>query len=247
MKTVFKSKHKHLKNINYYKIVLSFLLIFMFTFLFLYQFQHNVSKHLVDISTAEVNRIMHGYITDKINHSILNRDSLNDILIIHKNKNDEILYVDFNLDKAYQVLDTVSNVLTDCIHSIENGEVDIHYYNNELSHKASSILLNIPLGSATKSFYFYELGPKIPVEINFIGSVLTNLETKITNYGLNNALVEVFVYIEFHNQVLSPFQYEDVVLKYDTIIASMMIEGSVPNFYNGSIDKSSEIYSKTIN
>ena len=84
------------------------------------------------------------------------------------------------------------------------------------------------------------------MRIHFIGSVLTNLKTKVTDYGLNNALVELFVHIEFKTQIMSPFDVEEITLKYDAVIASVMIEGEVPNFYGGTIERESSIYTKEI-
>ena len=56
------------------------------------------------------------------------------------------------------------------------------------------------------------------------------MKTKVTDYGLNNALVELFVYLDFKVQIMSPFDIEEISLEYDAVIASMMIEGSVPNY-----------------
>lgn len=248
MKYVFKSKCKHDYNFKILSKItfLTFVLIIMFTFFLLIKFSKNISNNLINISTLELNRVINVLITDKINNKILNKETLKDILIINKNSKDEILYVDFDLDKAYKTLDTVSNILTTSFRSMENGEVSIAYLDKEFSHNINGMILNVPLGSTLNNFYFYNLGPKVPVKINFIGTVLTNLETKVTNYGLNNALVEVFVYIEFSCDIIAPFKTESVKLKYDAVIASMMIEGEVPNFYNGSLERSSNVYRKSI-
>lgn len=248
MKYVFKSKCKHDYNFKILSKItfLTFVLIIMFTFFLLIKFSKNISNNLINISTLELNRVINVLITDKINNKILNKETLKNILIINKNSKDEILYVDFDLDKAYKTLDTVSNILTTSFRSMENGEVSIAYLDKEFSHNINGMVLNVPLGSTLNNFYFYNLGPKVPVKINFIGTVLTNLETKVTNYGLNNALVEVFVYIEFSCDIVAPFKTESVKLKYDAVIASMMIEGEVPNFYNGSLERSSNVYRKSI-
>lgn len=247
MKKIFKSKYKENKKQKRTIFLSTFLIVLLFTFFWLYQFNLHIQDHLIQISTLEINRVMHRVITDKINNEIMNKNSLEDILIIHQNNKGEILYVDFNLDKAYQVLDSVSNILTSYISSLEDGTVRIAYYDPFISHETNSLILNIPFGSVLSSNFFYNLGPEIPVKINFIGTVLTNLETKVTNYGLNNALVEVFVYIEFHSEILSPFKMKDIELKYDAVIASKMIEGEVPSFYNGLIEEKMSVYSKDVN
>jgi len=247
-----KAKLKRKCNFNNFKVLgkivfFTIILIIGFTFFLLTKFSKNISDNIINISEAEINKISYSFITDKINHNLLNKETLNNILIITKNSNDEILYVDFNWDVAYQVLDNISNTLTSSFNNLEQGGVNIAYYDKDISHKTNGITLNIPIGSVMKNNYFYNLGPKVPVKVNFIGSVLTNLETKITNYGLNNALVEVFVFIEFHNQIIAPFNTKDLTFKYDAVIASMMIEGKVPSFYNGTISKTSEIYNNIEN
>lgn len=245
---IFRSKCKH--NYNF-KILskmtfLTFILISLFTFFLLIKFNKKINDNLINISSLELNRVINLLITDKINNKILNKDTLKDLLIINKNNQDEILYVDFDLDKAYKILDNVSNVLTGSFKNIEDGDISIAYLDKEFSHKVNGMILNVPIGSTLDSVYFYNLGPKVPVRINFIGTVLTNLQTKVTNYGLNNVLVEVFVYIDFSCDIIAPFKTERINLKYDAVIASMMVEGEVPNFYNGSLEKSSNIYSKNI-
>jgi len=247
MKTNFKSKCKSNNLINLSRILFfTIILIISFTFFLLFKFSNRISKNIIEISEAELNKISYGFITDKINHDLLNKDTLNDILIITKNNNDEILYVDFNYDVAYQVLDSISSTLTKSFKEMEYGDIDIAYYDKNSSNKTNGIVLNIPIGTVLKDNYFYNLGPKVPVKVNFVGTVLTNLETKITNYGLNNALVEVFVFIEFHNQIMAPFSTKDMTFKYDAVIASMMIEGKVPSFYNGTINKTSDIYNESL-
>lgn len=246
MKMRFKSKSntddKRLRKI----ILFTILFIFIFTFFLLKYFSEHINEQLIEISSLEIRKKTYQFLTNEINHDILNQNTIQDILVIHKNQKDEILYVDFNLDKAYQVLDQVSDILTHSYEKIESGEIDVTYADSTFNHKSNGIMLSIPIGSVFNSIYFYNIGPKIPVQVNFVGTVLTNLETKVTNYGLNNALVEVFVYMEFHNQIIAPFETADIPLKYTSIIASMMIEGEVPSFYNGEIAKESNIYSKTV-
>jgi len=247
MKSKFKSKCNFNNILCLSKILfLTFVFIIGFTFFLFFKFSSKISKNIIQISEAEINKVNYSFITNKINHDLLNKETLKNILIITKNKNDEILYVDFNWDIAYQVLDSISNTLTDSFEDMEQGDIEIAYFDKSISHKTNGIILNIPIGSIFNNNYFYNIGPKVPVKVNFVGAVLTNLETKITNYGLNNALVEVFVFIEFHNQIMAPFATKDITFKYDAVIASMMIEGKVPSFYNGTINKTSDIYSESL-
>ncbi len=249
MKYKFKAKHK--KRLTNNKIqgkigIITGILIISLTVFLLVKFNKGITNNLEEFSKEELERVMNYLVTDRLTNDILNKDSLKDILIIKENDKKEILYVDFNLDNAYKILDVVSDTLTNSYKMIEDGTIEVGYLDKSLSHKTNSMILNIPIGSLFKGGYFYNVGPKIPVKINFIGTVLTNLETKITNYGFNNALVEVFVYIKFTNNIMMPFKDKKLTLEYKNVIASMMIEGEVPSFYNGVIEKDSAIIEKKI-
>ena len=242
MRNGFKSIRKFHGKILSKIIFLTIILVILFTIFLLSKFTNNLNHSLIEISTNEVNRVTYRFITDKLNSNLFNDYNLADILITEKNQQCDIIYVDFNLEKAYLVLDQVSSILNQSFQDLENGNVAVSYLDSELSHELGSMVLSIPIGNSFDNLYFYNLGPKIPVRINFIGSVLTNLKTKVTDYGLNNALVELFVYIEFKTQIMSPLEVEEITLKYDAVIASMMIEGEVPNFYGGSIERESSLY-----
>ena len=79
-----------------------------------------------------------------------------------------------------------------------------------------------------------------------MGNFYTNLETKVTNYGFNNALVEVYVYVKFATEIITPLNSKTIDFEYKTIIDAKMIEGEVPNFYDGIIEKNSNIISTSI-
>ena len=246
MKNGFKSIRLYHGKIFTKIIFVTVILVILFTIFLLSKFVKQLDKSLIDISTKEITRVTYRFITDKLNQDVFNDTNLEDILILVKNGSGEILYVDFNLDQAYQVMDQVTSVLTSSFDEFESGNVSVAYLDEELSHKLGSMVLSIPIGNSFEHLYFYNFGPRIPVRINFIGSVLTNLKTKVTDYGFNNALVELFVYIEFKTQIMSPFEVEEVTLKYDAVIASLMIEGEVPQFYGGTIEIESGIYTKEI-
>ena len=246
MKNGFKSTRLYHGKLFSKIIFLTIILVILFTIFLLSNFTNNLNHSLIQIGTNEINRVTYKFITDKINSSIFNDTNLEDILILEKNNQDEILYVDFDLEQAYLVLDQVSNILTSSLEELNSGNVSVAYLDENLSHELGSMVLSIPIGNSFQNMYFYNLGPKVPVRIHFIGSVLTNLKTKVTNYGFNNALVELFVTIEFKTQIMSPFDVEELTLKYDAVIASIMVEGEVPSFYGGTIEKESSIYTKEI-
>ena len=75
--------------------------------------------------------------------------------------------------------------------------------------------------------------------INFVGSVLTNIKTKITDYGINNALVEIYVTVVLQTDLISPVVEKENKIDYDVLIASAVINGRVPEIYGGLIQSKS--------
>ena len=91
------------------------------------------------------------------------------------------------------------------------------------------------------------LGPKVYLKINFVGTLLTNIKTKITNYVLNICLVELYVTVELTDQLVTPVEKHESKINYDVLIASKIINGRVPTFYGDSIVKEGSIMEKELN
>ena len=92
----------------------------------------------------------------------------------------------------------------------------------------------------------YYLGPKIPVRLNIVGDITSNIKTKVTNYGINNALVEVFINMQIDEQVILPFSSKKISITNDIPVAIKMIQGTVPNYYFNGLEQESPIVSLPI-
>ena len=100
-------------------IILVIILITLFTTFFFIWYNALVSPKIVDVAEAKINKFMESFLSMNIGYEILDEDILEDILIINKNDKGEILYVDYNLEKAYLVLDTVSTKLETLVSDLE--------------------------------------------------------------------------------------------------------------------------------
>ena len=90
--------------------------------------------------------------------------------------------------------------------------------------------------------FLNNLGPKIPVKVSVVGNVLTNIKTKMTNYGINNVLAEVYVTLDITEQVIVPMTYDKLKTNYEILISTFFINGKVPSFYGSTYETSSKIY-----
>ena len=235
------SKRKKVKLKKFYFIVVIILVGLITIFLFSF-FNKKVNPKLVEISEKNLNKITYSIIMDYLDSDILNEDYLNNILIITKNKDSEIITVDFNLEQTYIILSEITRRMQENLNELEKGKIKIDYYDSYLSTGQKGLVLMVPIGAASDYVFLSNLGPKIPVKINFIGAVLTNVKTKITNYGMNNALVELYAYIMITQEVTTPVTYNTLKTEYDVLLAAKMVSGRVPTFYGNSLEKESSLF-----
>jgi sporulation protein YunB len=217
-------KFKKIKRVYYYSITI--FLIFFCAF--------NLLKIYYDKSNTKIKEIAVMYLKRNINNSLsnlgtklINKDTIDDILLLHKNNDDEILYVDYNMQNTYKLL----NDVTQNIRMILNQ----HEYPNQ------GMIIKLPVFIASDYALISNLGPKITITINYIDSILTNIYSKITNYGMNNALVEAYIKVSITGQIITPVGNYEEVVDYDMLIASKVINGRVPLYYGGIINANSSI------
>lgn len=203
-------------------------LIFAITFCLLKKFNKIVTPKLVNISKIKAEDVIYDVITNNVNRYVLDDSTLlEQIIEIYQNADDEIITADFNLENAYVLLRNVTKSIEDNININEEDE---------------GIYMEIPIGQYFNSSFFSNIGPRIPVKINFTGTVLTNLKTKITNYGLNNALVELYANIVIVEEIITPINSQQIKTDYDVLLSSKLINGRVPTYYGNTFEKESKIF-----
>lgn len=239
MKMSFKHKPKNRK-IKYFIVVV--LLVSVITAFLFNVFNKKINPKLIEISEKNLNKITYSIIMDYLDSEILNQEYLENILIISKNNADEIITVDFNLEQTYIVLNEITRRMRENLSSLESGKIKIDYYDSYLSSGQNGLILMIPVGVASEYMFLNNLGPKIPVQVKFVGSLLTNVKTKITNYGMNNALVELYAYIMVTQEITTPVTYKTLKTEYDVLIAAKMINGRVPTFYGNALESESSLF-----
>ncbi len=100
----------------------------------------------------------------------------------------------------------------------------------------------MPVGTLFKNIILADLGPKISVKLHYLNDVNSSISTKIREYGINNALIEIYVNVEVNIKVLSPFISEKIVLMTSVPLAIKMVQGKIPTYYGNDILKNSNSY-----
>ncbi len=164
-----------------------------------------------------------------------------DIVITSKDDGGFVREVDVNPISVNKLLNQITNYVQEYLEKVEAGNIDslgvsdTIFSNYDLHKLKQGIIYEIPSGVVFKNSLLSNLGPKIPVRINLVGDVTSDIQTKVSNYGINNVFLEVIVYVEVSMQVLLPFASKTVQANTSIPIVMKIIEGSVPNFYYPSL------------
>ncbi len=223
------------------KLLIVFFLISSISIININVYGNKASNKVLLLANRKTDKILYLFFSEIITNDMINNESINDILIVTKNNKDEVLRVDYDLEKSYRILNKISNVLKDNINDLENGKIDINIDDKYIKSSKNGLLLLIPFFINSNNVFINNIGPKIPVIINFNENILTNLKTKVTNYGFNNALLEVYISVELQKLIITPVHDYSDIFSYDILIGATVINGSVPNFYGGSIESYSNI------
>lgn len=203
-------------------ILVTILLIFFMSVTSLYVYTSKVNDNLITVSKQTFQNEIYHVIESSLKYLIAKED-FNDILKIYKNNAGEILYVDYDLPESYRYLGAINEGIK-------------KYFN-----KDNSLILKFPFMVGSSNILFNNFGPKITVKISYINAILTNIKTKITNYGLNNALVEAYVKITIEGLIITPVTENKQTVSYDLLISSKVINGRVPSIYGDGIMSNSSI------
>ena len=207
-----------------------------------------VSPILMNYAELETKKLSSIVINRAVNKQLANGMNIDEMFNIIKNDNGEIATIDFNPAKVNKVLNTTTNVVLINLKAIEEGNIDFIelpdiLISNDKDKLKNGIIYEIPLGTITNSGFLSNLGPKIPIKLNIIGSVESNVKTNIKEYGINNALVEIYIRISVTEQINVPFISKRVTVTSDIPVALKVIQGSVPKYYGGTLSKQSNIFS----
>lgn len=232
-----KRKIKLIKKVKYkkpYLLVVIFLIIAIFLSFKL--INNKITPVLMEYASAKAKTFATALINQSIEKYTKDFDS-EELFIVSKNDEDEIKSIDFNPINVNKILNLITNDITNNLSKIEQGTSIIENYGSV----KEGIIYRIPLGMMFKNSLLNNLGPKIPVRLNFIGDITSNINTNITDYGINNALIEVYIHITVQEKVILPFASNNIKVENKVPVALKLIQGKIPNYYFKGMSGDSKI------
>ncbi|MEW9675973.1 sporulation protein YunB [Lentibacillus sp. L22] len=116
----------------------------------------------------------------------------------------------------------------------EQSDLDLDYGDTaEEKSTEDPTLINIPLGEVTGNTVLSNLGPQIPVNLELVGNVKTDVKHEVEKFGINSALVKVYIHAEAEVQIVIPFSTSVKEVSTDVYVTSGIVMGKVPEYYGG--------------
>lgn len=195
--------------------------------------------------------------TQKINTLVINKaiskqltTSLNeeDFFTTSKTSDGNIIAVDYNTITVNKILTVTTNLIQLQLKEISEGNlesIELFPLNSYMNYN-NGLILELPISIATSNPLLSNIGPKIPIKIQPSGIVETNLTTNITNYGINSALLEVYISVTITQKIILPLLTESITTTGQIPITLKVIQGTVPNYYSNGISTNSSLLSVPI-
>lgn len=195
----------------------------------------------------EANRFANNIVNSIVNEIIIDNYEEN-LFEISQNASGEIEMLDYNTKKVNKLLLEINEVVQQKLINLEEGKIEeLEISNNfkltNLKKTKNGVLCEIPLGALKGNMLFANIGPNIPIRLSFIGQVQSNLETKITSYGINNIVIETNIIVEVEERITMPTTSENSVVIIKAPLTIKIIKGTVPNYYAGTYEKKSNTIS----
>ena len=142
---------------------------------------------------------------------------LNDSLFSIEKENNDIKRIEYDSYQATKII----NQITD---NIQNNFSLLEDTSNQ-----GKVIYEVPIGLIFNNGFLRNVGPKVPVRLDMISDVITELSTEVKPYGINNALIEVRVKVTATTIVALPLTSKEITVSNLIPISINVISGSVPS------------------
>jgi sporulation protein YunB len=225
-----------------YVFVITFILFAAFTFQGLWIINKGIKPTLMAVAESYTRQIATKAINDAVNRRLADELDMEKLVVTTEDDKGNITSVGWNSEMMHKVLHTATYNAQDYLDKIQRGEVPPSGLPPEVevemdSSEKSGIIYKVPLGQATNNALLANLGPVVPIRFSVIGDVSSDIKYDVKEFGINNALIQIYVYLEVNVRIVIPFATDTATITTDIPIHITSINGPVPDvFLNGDVN-----------
>ena len=186
--------------------------------------------------------VNNAYVREKINYYA------NDIYdIVKSDETNEIKNIIYDSGVVNDLINSITDRVYNMFNMLEYGDLNkLNIRENILTSNVNNtkdgIILEIPSGILFNNYLLSNLGPLIPLKISLTGEFESYVSTDVIEYGINNAMVSIYINIKVTEQVTMPFITKKITIENKIPIFMSLVNGTIPNYYLSGFSKNSNIY-----
>ncbi|MGN7477553.1 sporulation protein YunB [Solibacillus silvestris] len=192
----------------------------------------------LEYAEVQTHKVASYVVSKAINSRTSSVLDVNDIIVDLPTQSADMITTKFNTEIINQVRAETQTLVKEYLEQAENGDLS-HLPNLEnveydvgKMEAGDGIVFFVPLGQALNIPIIGNLGPKIPIRFHIIGNVHSNVESTVSEFGINNAIVEVNLLIDVNVQIIVPFASKSASVEQKIPIAIGLVRGTVPHIYS---------------
>ncbi len=212
-------------------LLLIIMVILIISFFIVNFIDKKITPIMMNYSKTEIKRIASIVINRSIRDDLLNDGVLDELFIVKRNDNDEIISITVDSFIVNKITNRISDACEDNLRKIEEGKYD--ELKNEFNIGKDYFL--IPSGIIFTNSILSNFGPKIPINLKIIGNVASGIKADVKEYGINNSLITISVEIKVELMVILPLSTDYVSITDYVPIVMKLIQGKVPEIYGGNL------------
>lgn len=217
------------------KFLVIMLLSIISSFFLIEMYGKTLNKQLQNYVNIESERIIKNVVSSSINE-LLEKNLSEDLFVIKKNSRDEIELLDYNTKEVNRILKEINKSIQLKLLDLEEGNIENYiiaetFKGSKFRNIKSGVICEIPLGTLKKNALLSNFGPNIPIKMSFLGSVTSNINTKITPYGFNSLVIEVSLQTEIKQTITMPISSKTKTTKITSPLTIKVIQGLIPEYY----------------
>lgn len=243
MRMVIRKLKKRKRNIIL-KIIMIVIISVFVSFKVINIFSKKVTPYYMDNACEEVKKLIVFVVNNSINEEVINKIDEEELFNITKNNDGEIILIEYNSKVVNNYLTLVVRTISNNLIKLEEGRIDDLSFSKSITERydkkllSKGIIYEIPFLSITNSNMLSNIGPNIYVRFNLIRDISGGIDTKINEYGINNAYMEVDVKVNVNVNINLLNLNKTISVSSSIPIAMKIIQGNIPNFYTGGISSS---------
>ncbi|TGA97253.1 sporulation protein YunB [Sporolactobacillus shoreae] len=231
--------------------LLSLIFFILFTSLGMWTVNEQMKPAVMGIAVTQAEQLGNYAINYGIGENVLsNISTANDpnqqpgidtgkLIVTHRNAQNEVSDYDLNPAEASRIKGIISNRILWFLRSAEKGTIsmtngpgpDLEYQGRG---KSEGIVADIPLGQILNNALLSNYGPRVPVRMDVVSNVQSDIRWDYKNIGINNIIFMIYLDVNVKVDIIVPFAIQTKTITQHIPIGSKVLPQGVPYYYSSN-------------